>query len=97
MVQSQQSTPYNGPAWSIVSVTDTTIFNRDIGVIQAKRVTFKLYTGQKSYIDIPVDDFNPDNVNSKVDEAATNLFDVMQLQGPQVFEQVSGGPPVTIS
>lgn len=84
MMQNQNQEPYNGPAWSIVDVTDTQIFDREAGVLPAKRVTFKLWNGKRSYVDIPTSDFTPDTVNTKVDEAASALFEVMALTGAMI-------------
>ncbi len=82
MPRSTQDQGYNGPAWSITDVRDVSIFTRDSGVIQGKRVTFKLFNGKQSFVDIPLDEFNSDTVNSKVDDAASSITDVLGLQGP---------------
>lgn len=72
------------PAWEIVNVRDTTVFDGKTGAQTAYIVTFRLPDGAEHEITIPHSEFNPDNVHAKVHDHATKLLQVKAMQGPMI-------------
>lgn len=78
--------------WEVTSVLDQTIFNPATGPQPGKRINFRLLDGTVSFVDVPLGQFNKDNVAKLIDEAAHNLYDVLSLAGPEMPEQPQPEP-----
>lgn len=70
------------PLWTITGVSDFSEFHPDAGLVAMKRVDYVLHDGTKSYVTMPIGNFSPENVAGMVHDAAVELAQIMELEGP---------------
>lgn len=87
----QQAPGQAEPAlWRVTSIVDQLTFDPATGGGRVKRVNFRLFNGTSSYVDIPLSEFNADNVGQKVAEHAEELLQAMGVTGPPVSQTPYG-------
>lgn len=72
------------PLWTITNVVDAFGPGGLSVPSRVKQVYFKLVTGQESYVEIPLSQFNPDNVHAMVDDHAKTLLAALDLKGETI-------------
>lgn len=75
------------PAWTVVSVRDTTHFSDNSRPEPAHLVTFALPDGAQHDVTIPRKEFTPEHVQDVINEHATKLLQVKAMQGPLIPDQ----------
>lgn len=81
-MQASQNDPQ--PLWTITNVVDAFGPGGLSVPTRVKQVYFKLVTGQESYVEIPLSQFNPDNVHAIVDEHAKAMLAALDLKGEMI-------------
>lgn len=79
----------NTALWTPISVIDAVTYDPARGSIRAKQVTYRLFDGTISHVDIPLNEYNAQTVQERIHTAAMKHAQVMQLQGPPANSDVS--------
>ena len=68
-------------SWVVTNVSDTYVTVPGQGAVAGKKVAFRTYMGQTSYVDIPNADFNADTIAQMINDQANTLMQVSMLKG----------------
>jgi hypothetical protein len=55
-------------------------YNQMRGTHRVKRVNYQLYDGSTSYVEVPVEDYNAENVKAALQQAAKTHIEVMSIE-----------------
>lgn len=58
------------PRYKPTHVVDSTSYDATRGTHRTKQVHYRMADGTKSYVELPIDQYNPDNVKAALDTAA---------------------------
>ena len=72
------------PLWTIVRIEDTSMFDPATGASRGKRVTFALPDGTRSYVDVPLAQFDKTHVAEAINDMVSAHVEVLGLEGPPV-------------
>ena len=79
------------PLYRTTHTTDSDSYDTTRGAHRTKRVHYVLYDGTRSYVELPLDQYDADRVQELLQHAAEQHVQVMQIEGPPV----SDGQPMT--
>lgn len=72
----------NAPSYRATHVTDSTSYDATRGAHRTKRVHYVLYDGHRSYVELPLDQYDADRVAELLQHAAEQHAQVMSIEGP---------------
>lgn len=86
--------PYAGgatqvPAWTVTRVEDVVSYIAGKGAVRVRRVHFRLYTGDESYVDEPLAGYSSDQAKADIDAHAMQMVETLGLVADHMV--VKGG------
>lgn len=78
------------PLWQVTEIKDTSIIIPNGGPVRAKRISFMLADGTDSYVEVPLDSFNPPAVAAQIEQMARKHYSIIGLRSTETFSQPEG-------
>lgn len=78
------------PQYRATHVTDSSSYDATRGAHRTKQVHYVLFDGTKSYVELPLDQYDADTVQQLLQHAAEQHAQVMSLEGPPGMPQAGG-------
>jgi len=81
------------PMYGNIRISPTVIYQGTEGPVDGQRIDFTVAGGVDHYILIPNSDFDPEKIESEVQNWAAKIASVLSMEGPEI-ELDSNGKPV---
>lgn len=82
-VDPNQAYPTQVPAWSVTRVEDVVSYISGKGAVRVRRVHFRLYTGDESYVDEQLAGYTADQAKADIDAHALQMVETLGLVADQ--------------
>lgn len=73
------------PVWTVERVEDTTAYQPGKGAIRVRKVTYRLFDGTESYVEVPLDGYSTEKVAATIDAHAQQLAATLTLRSNDII------------